>query len=119
MRTISMLDFSPQTFTLSLDMTVMDENAPQPGPGTYQIGSDSSNPGSPFFNATLTLIENEDFANAVEYHTYVTGGGTLTITTSNEDELSGSMDFTADEYDDTLNKVGTVDVIGSFSAVPQ
>ncbi|NEN25680.1 hypothetical protein G3O08_19490 [Cryomorpha ignava] len=116
--TISMLDFSPQTFSLNLILSVNSENAPQPGPGTYPIGIDINNPNTQYFTADLTLIENQDFANASNYTTAMTSGGTVTITAANDQEMVGTFEFTAIEYGDSLNVISTVDVSGSFSAVP-
>lgn len=115
---ISMLDFSPQTFSLSLNMSVDSENAPMPGPGTYPVGIDVNNPTAPYFSANLTLIENEDFANGIDYVTTMSNGGTVTITTANDQQMIGTFEFSAIAYGDSANVESTIDVEGSFSAVP-
>lgn len=116
--TISIFDLTPQTFTLDITSFVTTENPSQPGVGSYPIGMDQNNPEANYFNASLSLIENENAAIFVDYETSIAGGGTLTITKSDNKEISGTFAFTADRYDDSMTNAGTVEVTGSFSVAP-
>ncbi len=87
----------------------------RPSPGTYVIGQGGNNVEA--FSVVYTRIENEDFANAIEYDTSLEeNAGTLTIETSNENEVSGTFSFTAVKRDDQFNVTGQIQVSGSFTA---
>lgn len=117
---IDMLDLYPQTFSVELMYFVNSEDAPQPEPGTYPIGFDMDNPNSPYFFVDFALIDNQDSGiNSTYYTTEIPSDGIITITTANEQEMIGTFEFTAIEYDDSQNIVSTVNVSGSFSAVPK
>jgi hypothetical protein len=110
---ISIHDFSPQTFSLQFSLS-SSNSITQPGTGTYEIGFEANS--SNVFLAIYTHIPNGDFMNSTEYSTLWGGAGTLTITTSNEDTVSGSFQFSATEVDDELNVVGTINITGEFTA---
>lgn len=110
---ISIHDFSPQSFSLQFNLS-SSSGIKQPGPGTYEIGFEANS--SNVFLAIYTHIPDGNFMNSTEYSTLWGGGGTLTITTSNEDTVSGSFQFSAAEVDDELNVVGTVNITGEFTA---
>ncbi len=126
---LSFNDFSPQTY--SMQLSLMDfEEIPRPSPGTYEIGFDPPNPfqeqGESVFFGIYTHIPNGSFSNAVEFETGLfcteesPRGGTLVITNSSSESVSGSFQFTAANYDfdDSGNCVlsGEVEVSGEFNA---
>lgn len=125
-------DVSPQTFSLSMSHISTDP-IERPGTGSYEItypvaqipGED---PGPMTFSPAYTHIENGDFTSAVEYSYVICaddfpGGGTLNITSSSDEEISGTFQFTAHnvDVDDMGNCIlnGTVHVNGSFDALPR
>lgn len=109
-------DFSPQTFSLSFGNISATRTVSRPAPGTYVIGQGGNEVDD--FSAIYTHIENEDFANAIEYDTLLEeNAGTLTIETSNENEVKGSFNFTAFKRDDDFNVTGQIQVNGSFTAL--
>lgn len=108
-------DYNPQTFDLNLMIMSVDEDlSTSPQTGTYEIGFEATN--SSVFFGSFTNIENQDFANAVEYDTFTSEGGVLIIETSNSERVTGSFSFTAHARDDDFNEVGEVHVSGTFSA---
>ena len=125
-------DYSPQTFSLSFLHNSV-ESIDRPGPGTYdvknQVGQTPWGDPEPMaFTAIYTHIENENYAGSVEYSTLLCteqfpSGGTLTITSSSDEEISGSFQFTAHnvEIEDTGTCIshGTIHVSGSFDALPR
>lgn len=112
---ISTNDFSPQTFSLNFSNFSATNTVSRPAPGTYVIGQGGNNVEA--FSVVYTRIENEDFANAIEYDTLLEeNAGTLTIETSNENEVSGTFSFTAVKRDDQFNVTGQIQVSGSFTA---
>lgn len=116
--TIDIYDHSPQTFSLGFSCTTLANDPSQPGIGTYPIGIDLDNPTAIFFNADLSLIENENYADAVDYSSSIYVAGAVTITTSTDKKISGTFEFAADSFDDLMNVTGSIVVSGSFSAVP-
>src|SRR5690554_1875779 len=110
---ISIHDYNPQTFSLTLMLTSVN-GVSQPEPGTYDIGFDANNPS--VFMAIYTHIENEDFMNSVEYNTLFDGGGILTINSSTSETVTGTLEFTAHEFNDDFEIVGTITVSGEFTA---
>jgi hypothetical protein len=125
-------DFGPQTFSLTFGL-IAHEEIPQPGTGTYEIGFEPANPfveqGEPVFSGIYTHIENQDFANAVEFETGILcadefpRGGELTITSSSSDEIIGTFQFTAvaADFDDSGNCInnGAISITGAFTATPR
>lgn len=119
---ISMHDFSPQTFSVSIQtMDTSEENIEIPGPGTYTIGTF---PQSDYHGEFIHIVD-EDFVNTSEYTTFFYGGedgkeedtsGVLTIHSSDGKTLKGSFEFTAHQLDDELNPQGSVTVKGDFTA---
>lgn len=119
---ISIHDFSPQTFSVSFHaMSFSDDDLEIPGPGTYTLGTFPKAD----YGAEFIHIIDEDFVNTFDYYSFdflpeneededVTG--VLSITSSNEDKMEGSFEFTAHRTDDDLNILGTVEVSGEFSA---
>lgn len=125
-------DFGPQTYSLSIGL-LSHEPITQPGSGTYEIGFEPANPfqeqGEPVFSAIYTHIENQDFANTIEYDSGILcadefpRGGEITITSSSSNEVSGTFQFTAVsvDFDDSGNCInnGTIGVTGEFTATPR
>ena len=112
---LNMNDYSPQTFELSFVNMTTDGSASRPAPGTYVIGGVLG--AQNVYWVEFSLIENQDFENAVDYSTFANQAGTLTILTSNEQVVSGTMEFTVHEYDDdSMEIISTITVTGSFSA---
>lgn len=112
---LGLYDYNPQTFELSIIQMSTSGGGSRPAPGTYVIGSGVGSPDG--YWADFTHIINEDFENAVDYSAMYDQAGTLTIVTSNEQVVSGTLEFTAHQYDDeTMEIVGTITVSGSFSA---
>src|SRR5699024_8503812 len=108
---ISMNDYSPQTFSLSLMR--MNAGIDTPEPGTYTVGLSNK---ADFF-AVFTHIVDEDYANATEYSTFESDNtGTLTIESATEKSIKGTFEFTTYEYDDVFKKVGNVLIKGEFTA---
>ena len=112
---LNLYDHSPQTFDLSFVHMATDGSGGRPAPGTYEIGNSVSE--QKVFWVDYTHIENQDFANSIEYSAMYGQAGTLVITTSNEQLVSGTFEFTAHQYDDdSMEIIGTINVSGSFSA---
>lgn len=111
---ISIHDFSPQTFSLQFMLTSATSEITQPGVGTYEIGFTPNS--TSVFTAIYTHIPDGDFMNSTEYSTLWGGTGTLNITTSNDNTVSGNFQFSASKVDDELNIVGTIEVSGEFTA---
>lgn len=108
---ISMHDYSPQTFSLSLIR--MNEGIDNPKPGTYSIGLSNK---ADFF-AVFTHIVDEDYVNAIEYSTFESdNSGTLTIESVSENTIKGKFELTAYEYDDKLDPIGDIEIKGQFTA---
>lgn len=125
-------DFSPQTFSLTMSHISTDP-IERPGSGSYEITHPVADvpweePGPMTFSPTYTHIENGNLAGGVEY-SYVLctdefpGGGTLNITSSTADKVSGTFQFTAHniEFNDMAECIlqGTIHVSGSFDALPR
>lgn len=126
-------DLSPQTFSLGISHISTDP-IERPESGSYEITTPAAGmapweePGPMTFSPTYTHIENGDFEGAVEY-SYVLcteefpGGGTLNITSSTADKVSGTFQFTAHniDIDDMGNCIlqGTIHISGSFDALPR
>lgn len=113
---ITMNDFSPQTFSMTVMLTSTG-SVERPGPGTYDIDAVDG------FTAIYEFIENEDFANTREFTNSFcddSDAGTLTITSSSDSEVRGSFSATLSEWDidDMGNCInfGTVNVTGEFRA---
>ncbi len=126
---LSFNDFSPQTYSLQLSLTDFDEIR-RPSPGSYEIGFEPGNPfeeqGEPLFFGIYTHIPNGSFSNAMEFDTGLfcvdegPRGGTLVITGSSSEAVSGSFSFKAANYDfdDSGNCIlqGEIEVTGEFNA---
>ena len=113
---ISMQDYSPKTFDLKIRQ--ISEEASRPEPGSYGIGSNVSDPN--IYWVDFTLFENHDFAKAEEYSTMFEQAGTLIIETSNDEGVSGSIEFTGHKYlDDTTDMISSITVSGNFTARPK
>jgi len=111
---ISIHDYSPQTFSLQFMLASATSEITQPGVGAHEIGFTPNS--TSVFTAIYTHIPDGDFMNSTEYSTLWGGAGTLNITTSNDNTVSGNFQFSATEVDDELNIVGTVEVSGEFTA---
>jgi len=112
---ISIHDFNPQTFSLSIQSLGITDEIEIPGPGTYTIGTFPHAD----FHANFTRIIDEDFVNATEYSTFFAeeeGSGTLTITSSDGKTMKGSFEFVAHEIDDDEVLIGSVTIKGEFTA---
>lgn len=108
---ISMHNYSPQTFSLTL--LKMNDGIENPKPGTYTIGISTKAD----FSAAFTHIVDEDYVNAIEYSTFEDSNSrTLTIESVTEKTIKGKFEFTAHEYDDMLNPRGDVEIKGQFKA---
>lgn len=110
---------SSQTMDLSISTSSAVEDVSRPEPGTYDIGFSATDPS--VFSAIYVHIPNGNFSESVEYSTLpisddTSYGGTLTITTSTENTVSGSFEFTAAKVDDNLNITGEINVSGEFTA---
>ena len=113
---ISMHDISPQTFSSSI-ITMDVGELERPSPGTYSIG-DGINTG---FSGIFIDVVDGAFHLSEEYATLESDDfGTLTITSSNENNVKGHFEFTAllTDMDDSYNTVilKTIHVQGEFSA---
>ena len=115
---ISMHDFSPQTFSLTLIRSALD-SVQRPDVGTYEIdGNDTG------FSAIFTHIPDGDFANVTEYADVLCRdefglGGTLTIETSSDELVTGRFQFTVADVDLDASgcvALGSIDVEGEFTA---
>lgn len=127
---ISANDFSPQTFSLTL-IHYSTDPVDQPGTGSYTISDHVAtapweDPKPMEFVALYTQIENGNLAGAVEYDTLLCadeypGGGTLNITSSTSEKVSGNFLFTAHHSDinsetGQCELFGTIQVEGNFEA---
>jgi|SRR5690554_3091646 len=112
---ISGHDYDPQSFSISFMDMVIGGSAERPLPGTHSIGGVLAD-----YTAGFEYFP--DPGNYFEYIEYSTifgsnpTSGTLTVTSSNENTVKGSFEFTAYRVDDNLNIVGTVQVSGEFTA---
>ena len=125
-------DFSPQTFSLSLNH-LSQEEIDRPGTDTYEIGIGQGalpweDPRPMSFYGEYVHIVDQDFENATYYNTgfcedEYPSGGTLTISSSSSDQITGSFQFTAHNinFDDSGNCInnGTIIVEGEFTATPR
>ncbi|MGM0634529.1 MAG: hypothetical protein ACQESK_00575 [Bacteroidota bacterium] len=111
---ISTHDYSPQTFSLNFMLTSATNEVAQPEPGTYTIGFETNS--TEVFHVVYTRIDDGDFSSAVEYTTWDSDSGTLTIQSATENQVTGSYDFTAYYYDDAFNKTSEIQVSGEFAA---
>ncbi len=125
-------DHSPQTFSLSFNH-ISQEEIDRPGADTYEIGIGQGalpweDPRPMSFYGEYVHIVDQDFENATYYNTgfcedEYPSGGTLTISSSSSDQITGSFQFTAHniDFDNSGNCVnnGTVEVEGEFTATPR
>ncbi len=125
-------DFSPQTFSLSFNH-ISQEEIDRPGADTYEIGIGQAalpweDPRPMSFYGEYVHIVDQDFTNATYYNTgfcedEYPSGGTLTISSSSSDQITGSFQFTAHNinFDDSGNCInnGTIIVEGEFTATPR
>lgn len=112
---ISGHDYNPQTFSIQLMDVGITDDAERPSPGTYSIG----NTVNADYTVNFTHIPNGSFSNSVEYSTTYgnnANNGTLTITSSTENTVKGSFECTAYRVDNNLNIIGTIQVVGDFTA---
>lgn len=115
---ISMQDYSPQTFDLKIMRMSEIGDLSNPEPGTYEIGNVIRDAG--VYWADLKIIENQGFGHEVMYSTLFAEAGTLTIITSTEETISGTLEFTAHQYDEDAREViSAITVSGNFSAKPK
>ncbi|WP_293011560.1 hypothetical protein [Mongoliibacter sp.] len=112
---ISMNDNNPQSLSLQLMLTSSSSDVSRPSPGTYEIGFEPNS--AAVFTAIYTHIPEGDFMASEEYSTLSEGyGGTLTITSSSENRVEGSFNFSVAKTDDNFNVTGEIEVIGEFTA---
>lgn len=111
---ISIHDFGPQTFSLSFRLLSSDP-IERPGPGTYEIGSGPTDPA--VFTANYSDVE-DGISNATDYSTlFGDYGGSLTITESNDNQVKGTFEFNAADFDLENDQVlGEITVSGEFIA---
>jgi len=112
---ISGNNYDPQTFSLQFMSGVVGDVAERPLPGIYTIGNTVKSD----YKSIFTHIPNGSFSNSTEYSSIYgenSNSGTLTITTSNEETVNGSFEFTAYRVDNNLNIVGTIEATGEFTA---
>lgn len=103
-----------QTFSLNLRIQSMNEEIPQPKPGTYKIGLAPNS--TDIFNASFTDIIDRE--NHVQKQYGSRGdAGTLTIEVSNENRVKGHFEFTAHEADALGDASAQITVKGKFDAV--
>lgn len=90
-------------------------NSGQPGTGTFSITNDTGG-GHSSSNFIAWLYEDVENTQSAPY--YFFQSGTLSLSTSNDDEVSGQLSGTAIEYTVTSSgfTTDTVDVSGSFAA---
>lgn len=112
---ISMNDNNPQTLSLQLSLNSSSSDVSRPSPGTYDVGFEPNS--TSVFTAIYTHIPDGSFVNSEEYSTLSEGfGGTLTITSSSENRVEGSFDFSLAKTDDNFNVTGEIEVKGEFTA---
>src|SRR5690554_3353676 len=112
---ITMQDYSPQTFEVTIFKMSSTGGAARPVPGTYEIGGNLSSPN--VYWATVVLRESESISEVIEYSSMVDKTGTLIIDASDDEAVSGSLEFTAHQYDPvSLEVLNTTTVTGSFIA---
>lgn len=117
--TMNMYDNTPQNFSLSFfDVSI--EEVQRPEPGVYTIGSSVSAD----YSAVFEYFPGGDYEQGEGYSTsHILDGfigsdthGKLTITSSNDNTVQGSFEFNAHRLDDVMNVVGTVQIVGEFTA---
>lgn len=114
---LSMKDESPRTFTLSIQDMAEPWRVGHPEPGTYPIGHSLDT--ALRFEARYRHIGDYDLPYQYGYQTGHEVGGTLTIETSTETQISGSFEFRAirrgeDVFADEPG--GEIEVSGRFVA---
>lgn len=103
-----------QTFSFYLRIQSMNEEIPQPKPGTYKIALAPNS--TDIFNASFTDIIDRE--NHVQKEYSARGdAGTLTIEVSNEKQVKGHFEFTAHEADALGEASAQITVKGKFDAV--
>lgn len=107
---ISGHDYKPQTFSLGLILTSLEE-LNQPGPGQYTIGHGANAPD--VFLGTFTDVSG-GVIGAVEYTTLETSG-TLILEKSDSEEVIGSFEFNAKPVEGEE----IIHVSGQFKAYPR
>lgn len=112
---INILDQNPITYTIDFRL-MSDEPIERPQPGTYELSTSSFD--GTTFSGTYTFFED----NQMDPDGYIVGlpgsdtEGTLIITSSSEDLVEGTYQFTAKN----IESGGTITVSnGEFSAVPR
>jgi hypothetical protein len=115
---IHMHDFNPQTFSMTIFLTSLDEVGP-PGTGTFEFDEIEG------FSVIYEYIENEDLQNAREFSNVFcddSENGTFTISSSSDSEIRGSFNATISEYElndsGQCENLGTVNITGNFRATP-
>lgn len=107
-----------QSMSLSLSASSAVQDVSRPTPGTYQINFSATD--ASIYNAIYAHIPNNNFLETEEYSTLPLSdgnySGTLTITKSTEENVSGSFEFTAAKTDDDFNISGEITVKGEFNA---
>lgn len=106
-------DSSPAMFSLTIMQFGVDEDVTRPGTGTYSIG------GAVLADyAGVFSFYDGNPMSSIEYGTEIKDGdaGSLTITSSDENTVKGTFQFTADRHDDEMNVVGTINASGEFTA---
>ena len=114
---ITIADTGPQTFVLVISTIDLD-GAEQPSTGFYSITNSPTVEGE--FSAIFTDME-DDGPGGTEYSTiFGNEGGTLEISESSSNQVSGNFSFTAVTVDDQTNEaVGEIVVTnGEFVATP-
>lgn len=112
---ISMNDDNPSTISLQFMLASSTTQVTRPSTGTYEIGFDANS--TSVFSAIYTHIPDGNFMASEEYTTLPHGyGGTLTITSSSDDKVEGSFDFSVAKTDENFNVSGEITVSGQFSS---
>ena len=112
---ISMNDNNPSTISLQFMLASSTTQVARPSTGTYEIGFDANS--TSVFSAIYTHIPDGNFMASEEYSTLPEGyGGTLTITSSSDNKVEGSFEFSVAKTDNNFNVVGDITVSGEFNA---
>ncbi len=116
---INILDQGPVSYTISIGQTGSEPIA-RPEPGTYTLGID--NPINPSGDIYTTSYAHYGESQATQ-DSYAVGldntSGVMVITTSTDNLIEGTFEFSAARFDDDGN-IQTINVAeGEFSAVPR
>jgi len=114
---ILIYDHNPMTFNVSFNL-LSNDPIDRPSVGTYELSTGNFQ-GTEFMG--IFTDYSEGMSQSEGYNVGIGGtGGTLTITTSSENLMEGTFEFTAVTFDDDGAIDGSVSVTdGEFSAVPR